>query len=917
MSTTNVSPKATVGDQNSGDAKNGPSKTTEVSNAVAQSPFKNIGNASKSSSNSDKTKRDHQSIQVLPQEVVDLIAAGEVVQRPASVIKELIENSLDAGSTHIVVHVEKGGLSKLSISDNGSGISKSDMTLAATRHATSKFEKIDDFAHLRTFGFRGEALSSISMCAKLTITTRTRESTVGFTQTYRNGEPTSNTGSKSKNPKPCARKQGTTITVQDLFHNIPYRLKTFSKREADEYNRILTIVQYYSIHYPRCGFVCERVRMAGKQKTVLVDLNTSQLSHVKTLIQKRDDAMESASTRSDDDDENDSNEDSISATKQIMAHVFESNLENHVSHFRASKEGADPTDFAYSCQVYYTHLSYDIKSSKFVLFLNDRIIDLPPLKRAMEDVYANFSKTKPILVVQVRVPGSQVDVNVHPSKKQVALTYQEDLCDAICEKMSEALQQGGQTFKAKSVAPKIIDNPYRKKRQPSDDQTTVSPSPGSPLSPKSVTAGTKTASTPAPGSNQKVPGVPSLKRKAEPVKKTPPNKFVRTAHANPVGAIEPFVVRTQPSQNDPRMSQSQSHTQPQSQTQSQSQSLMREGDRTDIALSQESQSPSAFSTFKHLDGCPFATTSNNKNYAVDMTQPGAFAQLTCICRSADARKTVMIRKTLVRPKRVVPSKCSYSSIQKLRKRVNKDKDEDLTKQLRDAYFVGSLSDQRSLIQCGEELIMINHLEMGKLLFYQLALARFGEARMARLGGEGSPGISVLTLIGQTLQMKELLSNEDANDETGEELQSSTGLLEVSEMNKKYAQETTLCLLDKAEMLEEYFGIRLVKNCDDAMLTGLPELLEGHIPEPHGLPTFLFRLATEVDWAEERPCFQKICEELGNYYAGVPTEGRENYVQHTLIPAISYLLIPPKSVKTQGYFTVLTKLSTLYKVFERC
>ncbi|KAL3944081.1 MAG: hypothetical protein SGBAC_001867 [Bacillariaceae sp.] len=903
-------PKGTLSDQNGGDAKNSPNKGTDNAITVTQSPNKGVGNATSPSSSSDKTTKPlHQSsIQVLPQEVVDLIAAGEVVQRPASVIKELIENSLDAGSTHVVVHVEKGGLSKLSISDNGCGISKSDMLLAATRHATSKFAKLDDFAHLRTFGFRGEALASISMCAKLTITTRTKDNSVGFTQTYRNGKPTSNTGSsnKAKTPKPCARKEGTTILVQDLFHNIPHRLKTFSKRETDEYNRILTIVQHYSIHYPHCGFVCERVRIAGKQKTILVDLNTSQLSNVKTLIKNRKESEDGNSMATIDNDENNSNEAAIRATKQIMAHVFESNLEKHVSQFKASKEGADPTDFAYKCQVYYSHLSYDIKSTKFVLFLNDRIIDLPPLKRAMEDVYANFSKTKPILIVQVQVPGTQVDVNVHPSKKQVALTYQEDLCHAICEKLNEVLQESGQTFRAQSVAPKIIDNPYRKKRKESDDQTPIPPAAGPPVSPKSVTAGTKTAATPAPGSNQKVA---SLKRKIQPTtKKIPPNKFVRTANATPVGAIEPFVVRTQPSPTDPRMRESKS--------QSQSQSPMRKDDRADLASSQESESASVPGTaFKHLDGCPFATTSNNKNAAIDMSQPGAFAQLTCICRSADARKTVMIRKSLVRPKRVFPSKCSYSSIQQLRQRVNKEKDEDLTKKLRDAYFVGPIYNQRSLIQCGEELVMINHLEMGKLLFYQLALARFGEATMAKLGEKGSPGISVRTLIGQALQLEQEISHQNENDEA--KLQSPTGLLEVSEMNQKYAQEATSCLSDKAEMLEEYFSIKLVKNGDDAMLTGLPELLEGHIPEPHGLPTFLLRLATEVDWTEERTCFEKICVELGNYYASVPTDDHEDYAKYILIPAISYLLIPSEAIKTQGYFSVLTKLSTLYKVFERC
>ena len=126
----------------------------------------------------EKLKQPSASISVLPQEVVDQIAAGEVVQRPASVVKELIENCLDAGSTNIIIHVEKGGLSKLIVTDNGRGIPKTDLALAATRHATSKLSTVQDFKTLQTFGFRGEALASMSMVSKLTITSRTNDSTV-------------------------------------------------------------------------------------------------------------------------------------------------------------------------------------------------------------------------------------------------------------------------------------------------------------------------------------------------------------------------------------------------------------------------------------------------------------------------------------------------------------------------------------------------------------------------------------------------------------------------------------------------------------------------------------------------------------------------------------------------------------------
>lgn len=162
------------------------------------------------------------SICLLPQHVIDQIAAGEVVQRPVSVVKELLENSLDAGATHIVVHVERGGLGKLSIADNGCGIAKKDLPLLATRHATSKLRGVDDFETLQTFGFRGEAVAATSMVSRLlTVTTRTADSPVAYTQTYQNGQPCESAA------KPCARKVGTPVVVQDLFYNVPHRQQAY------------------------------------------------------------------------------------------------------------------------------------------------------------------------------------------------------------------------------------------------------------------------------------------------------------------------------------------------------------------------------------------------------------------------------------------------------------------------------------------------------------------------------------------------------------------------------------------------------------------------------------------------------------------------------------------------------------------
>jgi DNA mismatch repair protein MLH1 len=219
--------------------------------------------------------------------------------------------------------------------------------------------------------------------------------------------------------------------------------------------------------------------------------------------------------------------------------------------------------------------------------------------------------------------------------------------------------------------------------------------------------------------------------------------------------------------------------------------------------------------------------------------------------------------------------------------------------------------------------MIHHQQLAEELFYQLALARFGGATMARLGNGDSGGIDVEAIIAQSLQIEddlmEVLSEESAQQSLHSLEETRKHLLEPSETNLRMAQQATMCLVDHAGMLDEYFSIRIAKDVDRVRVMGLPVLLDGHCPEPHGLAIFLLRLATRVDWEEERSCFHGVCRELGKYFALLPTtpDALETYVKHALFPALSYLLLPPERFQKDGHFKTMTKLSTLYKVFERC
>ncbi|MDE6997314.1 MAG: DNA mismatch repair endonuclease MutL, partial [Oscillospiraceae bacterium] len=164
-------------------------------------------------------------IQQLSPHVADLIAAGEVVERPASVVKELVENSIDAGATAVVVEIQRGGMSLIRVTDNGCGIAAAELPTAFLRHATSKLRRADDLAAIGTLGFRGEALAAISAVSRVDVLTRQRESSLGASLHLEGGVP------EAVEDAGCP--EGTTFVVRELFYNTPARLK-FMKTDSAE-----------------------------------------------------------------------------------------------------------------------------------------------------------------------------------------------------------------------------------------------------------------------------------------------------------------------------------------------------------------------------------------------------------------------------------------------------------------------------------------------------------------------------------------------------------------------------------------------------------------------------------------------------------------------------------------------------------
>jgi DNA mismatch repair protein MutL len=184
-------------------------------------------------------------IKILDKEVVAKIAAGEVVERPASVIKELVENSLDAGSSQISIEVRGGGVSLMRITDNGCGIPSAELELAFKRHSTSKISSFDDLKYITSLGFRGEALPSIAAVAKVDIASCAAGESSGGYLTLEEGKVVS--------CRSHGRPQGTTVNVRNLFHSLPARLK-FLKSQATENSHIANVVSHYALAFPEVKF---------------------------------------------------------------------------------------------------------------------------------------------------------------------------------------------------------------------------------------------------------------------------------------------------------------------------------------------------------------------------------------------------------------------------------------------------------------------------------------------------------------------------------------------------------------------------------------------------------------------------------------------------------------------------------------
>jgi len=328
-------------------------------------------------------------IRVLPDHVSNQIAAGEVVERPASVAKELVENSIDAGATRITIEIEGGGRRLLKVSDDGEGMVRDDAVLAFERHATSKIRSSDDLALIATLGFRGEALASIASVAKVELTTQTADAAAATRVTI--------DGGKMRDVKDAAHPRGTTLTIRDLFFNVPARRK-FLRSEATETFHLTNLVTHYALAHPEIAF-----SFINNGREVLHATAASDLKE---------------------------------RAYQVFGQDFLDNL--------LEVDGGHPQVARVSGYISAPRDRRTSRDSQY-LFVNRRFVRDRLIGRALSEGYRSVLPhgVYPAALLFIETPLEEVDVNVHPAKTEVRFRRAAAVADAVRESVRDALAGAG------------------------------------------------------------------------------------------------------------------------------------------------------------------------------------------------------------------------------------------------------------------------------------------------------------------------------------------------------------------------------------------------------------------------------------------------------------------------------------------
>ena len=325
-------------------------------------------------------------IQVLDTVTIDKIAAGEVIERPASVIKELVENAIDAGATAIIVEIEEGGISYMRITDNGSGIAPEDIRNAFLRHSTSKIRKVEDLSHIHSLGFRGEALSSISAVSQVELLTKTKEADFGMRYCIHGG--------KEVCLEEAGVKDGTTFIIRQLFYNTPARRK-FLKTPMTEASHVGDFITRLALSQPGISF-----RFVNNGQTKLQTSGNNRL-------------------------------------KDVIYQVYGREITSNLLPASFKKEGLSIEGYIGKPIISRGNRNFEN------YFVNGRYIRNNIIAKAIEDGYKDYSMQHkyPFCVLLMNVDGEDVDVNVHPAKMEMRFNHQQDIYNSLYQMICHVLRE--------------------------------------------------------------------------------------------------------------------------------------------------------------------------------------------------------------------------------------------------------------------------------------------------------------------------------------------------------------------------------------------------------------------------------------------------------------------------------------------
>ena len=325
-------------------------------------------------------------IQVLDQVTIDKIAAGEVVERPASVVKELVENAIDAKAAAVTVEVKEGGISFMRIADNGCGIDREDVPGAFLRHSTSKIRNAEDLEHISSLGFRGEALSSIAAVSQVELITKTPEDSFGTRYMI--------SGGKEEGMEDIGAPDGTTFLVRQLFYNVPARRK-FLKTAMTEAGHVSDLMTRMALSHPHISF---QFINNGQSK-----LHTSGNGNL----------------------------------RDVIYHIYGREIAANLINVTYEKNGIRITGYIGAPLISRGNRNFE------TYFINGRYVKSSIIYKAIEDAYNDFTMQHkyPFTVLHIEVVGEDVDVNVHPTKMEVRFHNQQMVYNSIYEAVDQALHE--------------------------------------------------------------------------------------------------------------------------------------------------------------------------------------------------------------------------------------------------------------------------------------------------------------------------------------------------------------------------------------------------------------------------------------------------------------------------------------------